>query len=221
MPNDAVILCADNIRFKWPTFKRFRSYIVAVAADNEGNIQVSEYPGKHQIVHKPNVGKPHVWDFGFDGHLIYNKTGGIPDVVAYSLILVRDRGRVRRAGEIMAGLADNHGSTLGQLASTAAGASAGKLAMEVIIPIVGWLGDVLKQTKDKVLDSMQGAKFFGQRERQLHEIVDTTRGAIADADLSFSLFDAASDDDTTADISDAVGGLVDDKFRIEVSKPGG
>jgi hypothetical protein len=214
MPNDAILLAADQLKFNWPTFRRFRAYLIGVAADNKGTVQITEYPGKHQIIHRPLVGRSHVWDFGFDGYMLYNKTGGLPDIVAYSLLIVRDRGRARKAGEIITKLLDKHKDELTALKALAKGNSAAAITLAVLHPALRIIGSVLSGMDDKVLDTMQGAKAFSPADKAMTEIADTTSGTICTAQFEFDLFDAAEDDDTAADITTIGRELAEDRTML-------
>jgi hypothetical protein len=214
MANDAILLGVDQIKFTWPTFHRFKAYLIGVAADNRGNIQISEYPGKHQVIHRPKLGRPHVWDFGFDGYMIYNKTGGLPDIVAYSLLIVRDRGPERRTGEAIARMLDQHQGTLTKLKAAAAGSVPGAIALNVLVPALQIVGDVLANMQDKVLDTMQGAKMFAHSERDEDEISDRVTGAICSAEFQFNLFDATTNDDTFVDITSTQKDLEKDRLFL-------
>lgn len=214
MSNDAMLLAVDQLKFSWPTFRRFKAYLVGVAADNKGNIQITEYPGKHQVIHRPNVGKSHVWDFGFDGYMLYNKTGGLPDIVAYSLLIVRDRGAARRAGEVINRLLDKHKDKLAALKTAASGNTAAAITLAVLNPALAIVGDVLSGMKDKVLDTMQGAKHFTTSDKAKAEIADRTNGTICTAEFQFNLFDADEDDDSFVDITEAKKELEKDKLLL-------
>lgn len=214
MPNDAILLAADRLEFTWPTYRRFRAYLIGVAADNRGTVQITEYPGKHQIIHRPNVGRSHVWDFGFDGYMVYNKTGGLPDIVAYSLLIVRDRGRARRAGEIIKTLLEDHRDELNALKALAAGNTAAAITLGVLHPALKIVSKVLSGLNDKVLDTMQGAKAFSPADKAKSEIADTTNGAICRANFEFNLFDADEDEDTAADITTIGQELSEDRTML-------
>lgn len=214
MANDAILLTADQLKFSWPTFRRFRAYLIGVAADNKGTVQITEYPGKHQIIHRPLAGRHHVWDFGFDGYMVYNKTGGLPDIVAYSLLIVRDRGRARKAGEIITKLLDKHEDELTALKALAKGNSAAAITLGVLHPALKIVGSVLSNMNDKVLDTMQGAKALSAADKAKSEIGDTTSGAICTAQFEFNLFDADEDEDTTTDITTVGHELAEDRTMI-------
>lgn len=199
--NDAILLTVDQLHFKWPTFKRFRAYLVGVAADNLGNVQVTEYPGSHRIIHRPLKDRPHVWDMGHDGYMLYNTTGGLPDIVAYSLMLVRDRGTARNVGEIIGSVKQHHHDDIAQLRAIASSLPVAAVGAQVVGPAVNIVGGVLANLRDKVLDTVQGAKFFGPDEKAMSVIDDRVSGSLCDATFEFNLFDAEQDEDTQADIT--------------------
>lgn len=214
MANDAILLSADQLHFTWPTFRRFRAYLIGVAADNLGTVQITEYPGKHQIIHRPGLGRPHVWDFGFDGYMLYNKTGGLPDIVAYSLLVVRDRGQARKAGAVITKLLADHNDEITALKALAKGNAAASIVLGVLHPALKILGNVLSGMNDKVLDTMQGAKHFSPADKARSEIADSTSGAICRAQFEFDLFDAAEDDDSAVDMTAAAAELTANRTML-------
>src|SRR5690606_38902812 len=105
MANDAMIIAVDRIRFLWPRAKKMTLYAVGIAGDNRGKVLVTEPPSLTTIKHVPRAARPAVWEFGGDGYPIYQRTGGLPDIVVAHLLIVRSRSRTRRAGEIVSAVA--------------------------------------------------------------------------------------------------------------------
>jgi hypothetical protein len=214
--HDAILLTAEQLRFKFPSLRRFGAYLVAVAADNLGNLQITEFPGRHLVSHRPLASKPHVWDFECDGFMLYSKTGGLPDVVAYGLMIVRDRGHARRSGEVITRLLDEHRDELVALKSIAPGHGGPSIAAKLVEPALRIVGAVLEGMKDRQLDAMQGTKLFSPFDKSKPEFSDRILGSICDASLQFNLFDAALDTDTFVDIQEARRQLVRDRLLLAV-----
>ena len=101
MANDAMLVTLDRIRFTWPRSKKMRVYTVGIAADNRGKILVTEPPSTAHVRHLPRKGRPSEWDFAGDGYPVYQRTGGLPDIIVAHLLIVRDRRGARKAGEII------------------------------------------------------------------------------------------------------------------------
>lgn len=209
MPNDAMLLAVDELKFKWPTFRRMMAYLIGVSADNFGNVQILEYPGSHRIIHRPNRNKPHTWDVGHDGFTLYHKTGGLPDIVAYSLLIVRDRFQAREVGRVMKKVrqSDEYKKLMDRAETVAKASPATEIGLNLIKPAVGVVDGVLRELKDKVLDTMQGSKFFGPAEKAKMAISDTIDGGICKAEFDFHLFDGEADGESKLDMDEAVDAL--------------
>lgn len=193
MPSNSVILTVDDLRFKWSTYRNFFAYLVTVAVDNRGVLHVFETPGRKRVVHRPNLGKPAVWDGGHDGILAYRNVGEVPSVIAYSITLVRDRGRARAAGEILDRVRNSRefGDIVAGARAAAAAAWPATVALGFLEPVVGILANILKNLGDRPIDTVYGAKFF-PADAGPGELTDRVAGAIFDATLQFSLFTAAT-----------------------------
>lgn len=70
--------------------------LVGIAVDGLGNVQVTEYPGQHQVIHRPLEERPHRWDMGHDGYTLYNTIGGAPEARSCGGRPLSDR--IERAG---------------------------------------------------------------------------------------------------------------------------
>lgn len=197
MTNDGMILTADQIRFKFGSFRNFDAYLIGVSVDNLGSVQVHELPGAHQINHRPLVGKPATIDLGFSGGLLYSRTGPLPDVVAFSLVIVQDRGAARNAGKIIRAVNDDHGAEIAALQAAATANPIAGIVAAVLVPVVGIVGKVLENLQDRVIDTLQGAKAFSATDKKKEEFSDVVKGGNCDATFLFDLFNVQADEVTT------------------------
>ena len=216
MANDAIILSLDTLKFRWTAARTMRAYLIGVAADNLGTVQVTEALTSTRIKHRPNLGRPFSWPLGFDGQIIYQRTGGLPDIVRYSLVVVRDRFAVRRAGEILSKIANNaeFKRIVAAAQGLAAGTAAAGVALGVLAPIMNVIGTVLEDVNDRVLDTIDGGMHFDVQDKKKAEHSDTVRSSIADAEFDFHLFDADIDRESAAHIKGSMDSLKESGLLI-------
>lgn len=209
--NDSVLLTIDQIEFLFRRRKRMKIYGIGISADNSGRLVVSEMPSSATLYHRPKSGRPAVWDFAFSGYPIYQKTGGIPDIVAFHFLIVRDKSSTRRVGQILSAI---HGNKEAQgvlkTAATKARKAGGSVVaigqvVQLLVPVVGLVGEILTSTRDEVLQPISGAQFFDTSDLSEDEFSDsiTTPDSNMRVKLDFVLFDGRSGDDLTADTSGA------------------
>src|SRR5262249_14352918 len=128
-------------------------------------------PSPAQIRHLPRSGKPSVWDFAGDGYPLYQRTGGLPDIIAAHLLIVRDRSGLRRAGEILERVSGNTDATtiIGdvsrQLASLNVGGLAAMTALNALLPVARIVGDIIAGAKDTILQTISGSLFLTPERR--------------------------------------------------------
>jgi hypothetical protein len=216
MPNDAIILSLDTLKFRWTTARTMRAYLIGVAADNLGTLQVTEALTSTRIKHRPNIGRPFEWPLGFDGHILYQRTGGLPDIVRYSLVMVRDRFAARRAGQILQKIAadEQFKKVVASAEALATAAGPAGVALGLLAPVMSIIGNVLKDAKDSVLDTIDGGIHFDPQDKKREEISDTVRSAIAEANFDFHLFDADVDKDSAAHIKGSMASLKESGLLI-------
>ena len=209
--NDAILLSIDRVRFLYPESKRMKIYGIGIAADSSGRLIVSEMPSSVHLVHRPHSNRPAVWDFPYSGFTIYQKTGGIPDIVTFHFLIIQDRSRKRRVGDILSLITrDENGKGL---LTTAAGAAKGiglapisvDSAIQLLRPVIGVIEQTLRNTRDRVLQTISGSQYFDDTKRLQHEISDTvtTSDTHMEVEMDFLLFDGLSDEDIPADPSGA------------------
>ena len=211
MGNDAMILGIDEIRFTYPRAKKMRVYAVGIAADNTGKVLVTEPPSSALIRHRPKIGRPAVWDFGGDGYMIYQKTGGLADIIAAHLLIVRDRSASRRAGDIVKAVSHSDAAreSIKLASQSLSGITVGGLAtasaLGVVLPIAGLVGDIIKKKKDKVLQTISGSLFLDQERKQADELSETIGSPDGNMEIVVDafLFDAGIDEDSVADTKGA------------------
>jgi hypothetical protein len=211
MANDAMLVAVDNIRFMYPRAKRMRVYAIGVAADNTGKVLVTEPPASVAIRHRPKQDRPAVWDFAGDGYPIYQKTGGLPDIIVAHLLVVRDRRGTRRAGDIIkaVGASSAAKSAIKEasmaLASLSIGGVPAASVVGLILPIAQLVGDIVSQQKDKVLQTISGSLFLDERRKQEDEFTDTITSPDNNMKVKVDafLFDAVADADSEADTRSA------------------
>ena len=205
MPNDAMLLSVDAIRFKSQKGFRKRLYAVGIAADNRGKIVVSEPPASTRVTHRPAKGRPGIWDFAFDGYSLYHRTGGLPDIVLFHLLIVRDRTPTRQAGStILAIKKDRAAAKVLAAASTTLTGVVPALASVGLAPVLGLIGKILAGRKDIVVETISGSLLLTPERKQQSELEETVPGPSGDleVDLDIVLFDAQAEKDTLADTSD-------------------
>ncbi|MGH1345839.1 MAG: hypothetical protein ACRBN8_30020 [Nannocystales bacterium] len=211
MSNDAITLSLDTLNFHWRAARTMKAYLIGISADNLGTLQVTEALTPTRVKHRPNLGRPFSWPLGHDGFVFYQRTGGLPDIVKYSLIVVRDRRAARQAGEILKKIAaDEDFKKIIQSAATLASGPAGTgatVALGLLAPVMNIVGKSLKDAKDKVLDTIDGGIHLGPQAKRETEISDTVSSAIARAELDFHLFDAEQDTDSAAYIRGSLDSL--------------
>lgn len=225
--NDAILLTIDRIKFLYRRRKRMQIYGIGIAADNTGRLVVSEMPSSAKLFHRPKLDLPAVWDFGFTGYPIYQKTGGIPDIVAFHFIIVRDKSSTRRVGALLDTVYnDNDSKKILTDTAKKVGAVGGSLgaigqAIQLLTPVGGVIESILSSSKDHVLQTVSGAQYFDDENRQQDEFSDTitTPDSHMSVELDFVLFDADSDDDTDTDTSGAEIVVEDNgKIRVQVQQ---
>ena len=209
--NDAMLIAIDRIRFAFPRRKRMRLYAIAIAADNLGKVLVTEPPAAAVIRHSPRRGRPAVWDFGGDGYPIYQRTGGLPDIVAAHLLMIRDRSGVRRAGELIRELGRNRdakaviGDVSAQLGTLGPGGLAAASAMSLLLPIARVIAHLVDGMRDRVLQTLSGSLYLDAERRRRdgisQAIVSPDGNIVVDADVF--LFDGELDRDSAADTARA------------------
>lgn len=211
MPNDAMIVAVDRIKFNWAKPKRMNVYAVGVAADNNGHVLVTEPPGSARIRHRPRAGRPAIWDFAGDGFPVYQATGGLPDILVAHLLVVRDRGGLRRVGEIVKAVSKSDAAkkTIGGVSKAMTGMSLGPLgwasALGLVMPIAGLVGDLIQQKKDKVLQTISGCFYLDDERREASEFSQTIKAPddSMEIDADVFLFDAVADEFSSADVENA------------------
>ncbi len=209
MANDAMIIAVDRIRFLWPRAKKMTLYAVGIAGDNRGKVLVTEPPSLTTIKHVPRAARPAVWEFGGDGYPIYQRTGGLPDIVVAHLLIVRSRSRTRRAGEIVSAVAkSDEAKSVMETASSAlktAGGLAGASPLNLVLPVVDLIGRLISGKKDKVLQTISGSLFLDAARKSQDSFSDTILSADGNiaVDADAFLFDAEEDEDSVAETREA------------------
>lgn len=215
MANDAMLVTLDRIRFNWPRSKKMRVYAVGIAADNRGKVLVTEPPGTAQIRHLPRKGRPSQWDFAGDGYPIYQRTGGLPDIVVAHLLIVRDRRGARRAGEIIrAVLGDKQaqsaiGTASAALKKAGKGGLAAATALGALIPVAELVGRLISKKRDKILQTISGSMYLDADRKKQDSFSQTTRSPDnnMEVEVDVFLFDASADKDSIAETQRAESSL--------------
>ena len=211
MANDAMLIAIDRIGFAFRHRRKMQLYAVGVAADNLGKVLVTEPPSPVTIRHNPRQGRPAVWDFGGDGYPIYQRTGGLPDIVAAHLLIVRDRSGVRRAGDVIRAVGGNDDArgvidgVSAQLGTLGSGGLAAASAMSLLLPVARVIAHLVDGMRDRVIQTLSGSLYL-DAERREHDdmsqaIVSPDRNIEVEADVF--LFDGETDADSTADTARA------------------
>jgi hypothetical protein len=207
MPNDAMIIAIDRIRFTWPRAKKMRVYAVGIAADNRGKVLVTEPPSSASIRHMPKAGRPAEWDFAGDGYPIYQRTGGLADIIVAHLLVVRDRSALRRAGEIVGAVAASEAakstirSASDALARTGPGGFAAASALSLLLPVAGLVGEIIDKKKDTVLQTISGSMFLDADRKAQDGFSQTIKSPDSNMEVEADvfMFDADTDIEGVAD----------------------
>jgi hypothetical protein len=210
-----MIIAIDRIRFMWPKSKKMRLYAVGITADNKGKILVTEPPSSVQIRHLPKAGRPAEWDFGGDGYPIYQRTGGLADVVVAHLLIVRSRARLRRAGEIVQAVAGDPAtkSAIDQASKALKTAKnvglAATTAVSLVVPVAQLVGKLIGQKKDTVLQTISGSMFLDKERKAQDEFSQSVKSPDGNMEVEADvfLFNSKTDKDSVAETEDAEVGL--------------
>ena len=204
MANDAMLLAVDEMRFTALKGFKKRFYAVGIVADNLGKVVVSEPPASAVVRHRPKKGRPGVWDFPGDGYSLYHRLGGLPDIIVGHLLVVRDRGGTRSAGETIKEISGSNAakSTIKTVSAAAAAAAPGP---GLILPIVNLIGGLLANKNDRIVWSISGSLILTPQRKQRSELSETitTSGGDLNVDFDLFLFDGAADKDGLADTGNA------------------
>jgi hypothetical protein len=210
MTNDAMIVTVDRIDFLWPRSKKMHIYAVGITADNTGKVIVTEPPSSTTIKHVPNAGRPAKWDFAGDGYPIYQRFGGLADIVVAHLLIVRSRAKSRRAGEIVKEVAESSAANQAIEGASKAlqnikGALAATSALGLVLPIAEVVGEIIASRKDKVLQTISGSMFLDADRKAQKSF--TQRVLAPDGNMEIEtdvfLFDAATENEDVADTKEA------------------
>jgi hypothetical protein len=207
MANNAMIVSVDRIRFTWQRSKKMRVYAVGIAADNRGKVIVTEPPGSTSIRHLPLRNRPSQWNFFGDGYPIYQRIGGLPDIVVAHLLIIRDRRRIRRNGEVVQAITgDKEARDVISKASSALrksgkGGLAAASALGALLPVAELAGRIISRKKDKVLQTISGSMFLDAERRKQDSFSQTAFSPDnnMEVEVDVFLFDAAADKDSVAD----------------------
>jgi len=208
-------LNVEKIAFDYASPRRMRIYALGIAADNLGKVLLTETPGVATMNHRPHADRSAIWDFGFDGHAIYQRTGGLADLVVFHLLIIRHKEDTRQAGKVIRTIGSDDGAASviagvkDLVGTTSPGGLVASVVLEALLPLADLVGGILEETKDRVLQTMSGSMFFDEQRKQHSAFSDQIRSTDANmfVDLKFSLFDAASDDDTTAAVTSTTSDL--------------
>lgn len=211
MANNAMIVSVDRIRFTWERSKKLRVYAVGIAADNRGKVIVTEPPGSTSIRHMPSRNRPSEWDFFGDGYPIYQRTGGLPDIIVAHLLIVRDRRRLRNSGEIIQAIsADEAAQNVISDASSALrkagrGGLAAASALGALLPVAELTGKIIAKKKDRVLQTISGSMFLDAERKKRDSFSQTAVSPDnnMEVEVDVFLFDAAADKDSIAETEQA------------------
>jgi hypothetical protein len=211
MANNAMIVSVDRIRFTWPRSKKMRVYAVGIAADNRGKVVVTEPPGSASIRHLPSRNRPSEWDFFGDGYPIYQRTGGLPDIVAAHLLIVRDRRRVRDSGEVIEAIYRDEraqevmSNTSAALKKTGKGGMAAATALGALLPVAELARKIVSGKRDKVLQTISGSMFLDAERKKQDSFSQTAASPDNNMEIEVDvfLFDASADKDSIAETEQA------------------
>ncbi|HEX6994979.1 MAG TPA: hypothetical protein VF339_12610 [Gammaproteobacteria bacterium] len=211
MSNDAMMIAIDRIRFTWTRSKKMRVYAVGIAADNLGKVIVTEPPSVSEIRHRPKKGRPSEWDFAGDGYPIYQRTGGLPDIIVAHLLVIRDRSGMRRAGEIISAVKEDRGAqdAIGKaselLKSAGTGGLAAASALALLLPVASAVGTIISQKRDEVLQTISGSMFLDAQRKSEDFFTQTIRSPDNNMEVEADvfLFDGANDQPSVADTANA------------------
>jgi hypothetical protein len=211
MANNAMIIAIDRIRFLWPRSKKMRLYAVGIAADNRGKVVVTEPPSTAEIRHVPRKGRPSEWDFAGDGYSIYQRTGGLPDIVVAHLLVVRDRSGVRKSGEIVKALSGSAAakSAISKASTALKNAGSGGLAaasaLSAVLPVAEVVGSIISKKKDQILQTISGSMFLDKQRKKQDSFSQTVKSPDNNMEVEADvfLFDAAADKDSIAETKKA------------------
>jgi hypothetical protein len=211
MANNAMIIAIDRIRFLWPRSKKMRVYAVGIAADNRGKVIVTEPPSAAAIRHMPKRGRPSEWDFAGDGFPIYQRTGGLPDIVVAHLLIVRDRSGTRKGGEIVKAVSANAtakgviGKASTALKKSGSGGLATAAALSVLLPVAEVVGTIISKKKDQVLQTISGSMFLNKERKKQDSFsqVVTSPDNNMEVETDVFLFDGGADRDSIAETKNA------------------
>jgi hypothetical protein len=211
MANDAMIIAIDRIRFMWPRSKKMRVYAVGIAADNRGKVVVTEPPSTTEIRHMPKKGRPSEWDFAGDGYPIYQRTGGLPDIIVAHLLVVRDKSGTRKSGEIIkavtsdAAAKDTIGKASEALKKSGSGGLAAASALSLLLPVAEVVGSIISRKKDQVLQTVSGSMFLDKERKKQDSFSQSTKSPDNNMEVEADvfLFDAGTDKDSIAETKKA------------------
>ena len=219
MANDAMLLSVDEIRFTSKDGFRKRFYLIGIVADNLGKVVVTEPPGSTIVNHRPNRSRNGIWNFPGDGYSLYHRTGGLPDLLVWHLLIVRDKSARRRAGKTIQEIANSNAakSTIKQVSSDF---TTKAFTLAIVSPVLELIGNLLGKKKDKIVWTLSGSLVL-TRERMQQPMISETIDLPSDdleLDLDCFLFDAKADEDTLAETQDTENQLRTDKllFSVEV-----
>jgi hypothetical protein len=211
MANNAMIIAVDRINFTWPKSKKMRIYAVGIAADNRGKVLVTEPPGSVELRHMPKADRPACWDFGGDGYPIYQRTGGLADIVVAHLLIVRSRARARRAGEIVQAVAASSAATSAVEQASAALKQAKNVgiaaatSLSLVLPVVELVGQIIGKQKDTVLQTISGSMFLDKERKLQDSFTQTIRSPDGNMEVEADvfLFNGKVDKDSVAETDEA------------------
>jgi hypothetical protein len=211
MANDAMMITVDRIRFMWPRSTKMRVYAVGIAADNRGKVIVTEPPSAANVRHMPKKGRPSEWDFAGDGYPLYQRTGGLPDIIAAHLLVVRDRSGLRKGGEIIQALAADTtakriiGKASGALKKSGSGGLAAASALGLLLPVAETVGAIIGKQRDKIIQTISGSMFLDKDRKKQDSFTQSIRSPDSNMEVEVDvfLFDAAADKDSIAETKTA------------------
>ncbi len=210
MTNDAMIVTIDRIDFLWPRNKKVHIYAVGIAADNMGQVLVTEPPSSTTVRHMPKADRPAKWDFAGDGYPIYQRFGGLADIVVAHLLVVRSRARARRAGEIVKEVSQSSEAkeiieSASKALQHAKGVLAATSALSLVLPVAELVSGIVAKRKDSVIQTISGSMFL-DAERKAQKSF-TQRIVAPDGNMEVEtdvfLFDAETESDDVADTKEA------------------
>jgi hypothetical protein len=218
MANDAMLISVDRIRFMWPRSKKLRVYAVGIAADNRGKVMVTEPPSVAGVRHLPNKGRPSEWDFAGDGYPLYQRTGGLPDIVAAHLLVVRDRRGVRKVGEVVNAVAGDNtakriiGKASDALKKSGAGGLAAASSLGLLLPVAEAVGAIVGKHNDQIIQTISGSMFLDKYRKKQDAFSQSVRSPDSNMEVEVDvfLFDAAEDKDSIAETKQAESRLAAD-----------